>query len=192
MHDTRLPRRLVSPSAVATAVALVAAMTLAGCADPVAPRAASSDALAAPGLASSSSVADRVTFDVAFTIPGGTCGLAATVTGTGTFQMINRASQSREGEWRIGFNWSSHGTATGADGSQYRFDYAANGKWVDVTDPTALPVEIELVDHFNLVGRGGTPDLKVFLHGRFLFDGVDITPIGDPVVRGADVECDPI
>ena len=70
--------------------------------------------------------------------------------------------------------------------------YVANSKGIDVVSPTTLPVEIELVDHFNLIGQGQTPDVKVFLKGRFLFDGVDVTPLGDPVIRGADLECDPI
>jgi hypothetical protein len=173
-------------------LALAAAVTLIACAEPVAPGAANADAPDRPTLAKGSGVATHVTFPVTFTIPGGTCGLTATVTGTGTFKMVNRVSQRRSGEWRVGFNWSAHGTATGDDGSQYRFNYTANGKWLDVVDPTVLPVEIELVDHFNLLGRGRTPDLRVFLHGNFLFDGVDVSPVGDPVIRGADLACDPI
>ena len=180
----------------APSLALAAAVALAACADPVAPRAASPDALRHPDLAAGSGVADRVTFDVTFSIPGNTygntCGLSAPVTGTGTFQMVNRVSQTREGAWRIGFSWSAHGTATGTDGSQYRFNYTATGKFIDVVDPTVLPAEIELVDHFNLIGQGETADVRLHLHGRFLFDGVDVTPVGDPVIRGADLACDPI
>ena len=176
----------------ASHLTFAAAIAMVGCTDPVGPRAEALDPLDRPDLAAASSVVDKVTFDVTFTIPGGTCGLASTVTGTGVFQMVNRVSQTNSGEWRIGFNWSAHGTASGADGSQYRFSYAANGKWLDVEDPTVLPVMIELVDHFNLVGQGRTPDLKVFLHGQFLFDGVDISAVGNPVIRGADLSCDPI
>lgn len=177
-------------------VALAASVTIAACADPVGPHDASSDAAGGPSLAKGEGVADRITFDVTFTIPGDThgnsCGLSTTVTGTGRFQMVNRVSQTRDGVWRIGFSWNAHGTATGADGSQYRFNYTANGSWIDVVDPTILPVEIQLVDHFNLLGQGRTPDIRLFLHGRFLFDGTDITAIGSPVVRGADLDCDPI
>jgi hypothetical protein len=175
----------------ASYLSLVAAVTLVGCGDPVAPPAASPDAFPRANLAQGSGVADRVRFDVTFTLPGGSCGLTSTVTGTGVFQMVNRVSQTRAGAWRVGFNWSAHGIATGADGSQYLFNYTASGQWIDVVDPTTLPVVIELVDHFNLIGQGATPDVRVFLHGQFLFDGIDVTPVGAPVIRG-DLACDPI
>lgn len=178
------------------ALALATASTLASCTEPVAPVAALPDAVRGPNLASQTAVANRLRFDVTFNIPqatgGNRCGLPAPVTGSGVFQMVNRVSQTKSGEWRVHFSWSAHGTAVGDDGSQYRFNYVATGKWIDVVSPTTVPVEIELVDHFNLIGQGQTPDLKVFLKGRFLFDGVDVTPVGDPVIRGADVECDPI
>jgi hypothetical protein len=179
-------------SHLASSLGLAAACTLAGCADPVAPRAASPDALGRPRLG----VANRVRFDVTFNIPdnthGNSCGLPTAVTGSGVFQMVNRVSQTQAGEWRVGFSWNAHGTASGEDGSRYRFNYTATGKWIDVVSPTTLPVVIELVDHFHLIGQGRAPDLKVFLHGLFLFDGIDVTPIGDPVIRGADLDCDPI
>jgi hypothetical protein len=129
---------------------------------------------------------------VTFSIPGGTCGLTTTITGTGVFQSVNRVSQTSKGELRIAFSESAHGTATGADGSRYRFNYAANYEVIEVLDPSGLPVVIDLVDHFNLVGQKGAPDVKVFLHGQFLFDGtLPLTPIGAPVIRG-DLDCDPL
>jgi hypothetical protein len=175
---------------LASHLALAAAFALAGCADPAAPHTASSEALGGPTLAQSA--ADRVRFDVTFTIPGGTCGLTTTVTGTGVFQVVSRVSQTRAGGLRIAFSESAHGTATGADGSQYRFNYAANYELIDVDDPTALPIVVDIVDHFNLLGQGRAPDVKVFLKGLFLFDGsVPLTPIGDAVIRGG-LNCDPI
>ena len=175
-------------------IAFACVAGLVGCSDSVAPPAV--PATHGPNLASETAVASPIRFDVTFNIPDGTrgnlCGLPAPVTGTGVFQMVNRVSQTRDGEWRVHFGWSAHGTAVGEDGSQYRFNYSANGKWIDVVSPTTLPVEIELVDHFNLIGHGQTPDIKLFLRGRFLFDGVAITALGDPVIRGADLECDPI
>ena len=63
---------------------------------------------------------------------------------------------------------------------------------IDVDDPTTLPIVLDLVDHFNLLGQGRAPDVKVFLKGLFLFDGsTPLTPIGDPVIRGG-LACDPI
>ena len=173
-------------------IAVVCVAALAACAESVAPP----DAPEMPRGPNRAAVASPIRFDVTFDIPQGTagnlCGLAAPVTGTGVFQMVNRVSQTKDGEWRVHFSWSAHGTAVGEDGSQYRFSYSANGRWIDVVTPTTVPVEIELVDHFNLIGQGHTADIKLFLRGRFLFDGVDITAIGDPVIRGADLECDPI
>jgi hypothetical protein len=177
---------------LASHLALAAAFALAGCADPTAPHTASPEALGRPNLAQASAVADRVRFDVTFTIPGGTCGLTTTVTGTGVFQVLSRVSQTRAGGLRIAVSQSAHGTATGADGSQYRFNYVANSKVIDVDDPTTLPIVLDLVDHFNLLGQGRAPDVKVFLKGLFLFDGsTPLTPIGDPVIRGG-LTCDPI
>jgi hypothetical protein len=169
---------------------LAAAFALAGCADPAAPHTASSEPLGGPTLAQSA--ADRVRFEVTFTIPGGTCGLTTTVTGTGVLQVVSRVSQTGAGGLRIAFNESAHGTATGADGSQYRFNYTANYEVIDVDDPTTLPIAIDIVDHFNLLGQGRAPDVKVFLKGQFLFDGtLPLIPIGDPVIRGG-LTCDPI
>ena len=111
---------------LASHLALAAAFALAGCADPAAPHTASPEALGRPNLAQASAVADRVRFDVTFTIPGGTCGLTTTVTGTGVFQVLSRVSQTQAGGLRIAISQSAHGTATGADGSQYRFNYVAN------------------------------------------------------------------
>jgi len=84
------------------------------------------------------------------------------------------------------------GTASGADGSQYRFNYAIAGKWIDPVSPTTLPVVLDVVDHFNLLGQGKTPDLRIYLHGKFLFDGVTFVPVDNPVIRGGDLTCDPI
>jgi hypothetical protein len=163
-------------------------LALAACTDPVSPRPVP-NAATRPNLAG---VVDNSTFDVSFTIPGGTCGLASTVTGSGVFHALTHAAQSKTGEWTIAFNWDAHGTASGADGSQYRFNYAIAGKWIDPVSPTTLPVVIDIVDHFNLLGQGKTPDLRVFLKGKFLFDGVTIVPVDNPVIRGPDLSCDPI
>ncbi|MDF1503818.1 hypothetical protein [Roseisolibacter sp. H3M3-2] len=172
-------------------LALVAC-TLVACADPIAPRGARPDAADAPALAKGGTLVTRDVFDVTFAIDGAGCGLPSDVEGAGVFKMQNRALQLGPGAWRVAFNWSAHGTAVGDDGTRYRFNYAANGKYVDiVADPTALPVPIEFVDHFNLISQGAAPDLRVFLRGRFMFDGFNIVPIGDPVIRGG-IECDPI
>jgi hypothetical protein len=171
-------------------LALVFSVMLAGCADSVAPPTAP-----APGnadLAKGSGGATVSRSEASFTILAGTCGLTTTVTGTGVFQSVGRVLETGKGEVRIAFSESAHGTATGDDGSRYRFNYAANYEVIEVLDPSGLPVVIDLVDHFNLLGQNGAPDVKVFLHGQFLFDGsLPLTPVGAPVIRG-DVDCDPI
>ena len=166
-----------------------AAFSLAACADPVSPHGPSPNV---PSRANLAGVVDNSTFPVSFSIPGGTCGLTATVTGNGVFHAVNRASQSKTGEWTVAFNWNAHGTASGADGSQYLFNYAIAGKWIDPVSPTTLPVVIDIVDHFNLIGQGKTPDLRVYFNGKFLFDGVNIVPVDNPVIRGPGIACDPI
>ena len=170
-------------------LAVVAGSALAACADAVTPPATPPDPLGSPNFAS---VAEVARFPVTFNLPGGTCGLTTTVTGTGSLQSVSRISQIGAGEVRIAFSETAHGTATGADGSQYRFNYSANYEVTEVLDPSGLPVVIDLVDTFTLLGQGQAPDIKVFLHGQFLFDGtLPLTPIGDPVIRGG-IACDPL
>jgi hypothetical protein len=171
-------------------LAFAAAFTL-GCADsgPVAPNAARLGADSAPTLGKSSGAVENYSTPVSFTIPGGTCGMTTTVTGTGVFHIVTRSTQSGNGDWHVSFSWSAHGTATGEDGSTYRFNYAINAKSVDPTGPDDL-VTIELIDHFNLLGQRGAPDLKVFLKGTFEYPA--FAPIGDATIRGPGIACDPI
>jgi hypothetical protein len=180
----------MSVSPKSSALLLFTALTLTACTDPgpVAPNAARPDAPNSPSLAEASGVSDNLTIPVTFTIAGGTCGVASTVTGTGLFHIVARSTQSTNGAWHVSFSWSAHGTATGADGSSYRFNYAINAKSVDPTG-TDLVV-IDLVDHFNLLGQGTTPDLKVYLNGSFTFPAFE--PIGNAVIRGPGIACDPI
>ena len=177
-----------APMALVTSV--LTAMTVAACADagPVAPNRELIDAAGPATLAKGAGAADVMKVDVTFTMPGGTCGLTTTVTATGVYNIVTRESEGPTGELRLNLNESAHGTGTGADGSRYRFSYAANYSF----DPTIFPILLDLVDHFNLLGQGGAPDVKVYLRGQFLFDGsLPLIPVGDPVIRGG-VACDPI
>ena len=179
---------LIRPSYLALAVTVI----LAGCADsatpPTAPAVAPGAANLEKGITNENTLSR---FDVAFTIPAGSCGLTTTVTATGEYHSLTRLSQ-KDGEWRVGIAESAHGTAAGEDGSQYRWNYAANYHVLDVVVPGSFPAILDLVDHFNLLGQNGAPDIKVYLHGQFLYNGtLPLTPIGDPVIRGG-VECDPL
>jgi hypothetical protein len=181
----------MSVSPLSSALLLFTALTLAACTEPgpVAPKAARTDAPNSPSLAKESGASDNLWVPVTFTIPGGTCGPTSTVNGTGLFHIVSRATQSANGAWHVSFSWSAHGTATGADGSSYRFNYAINAKAVDPTGPDDIVV-IDLVDHFNLLGQGKTPDMKIYLNGTFTFPAFE--PIGNAVIRGPGIFCDPI
>ena len=181
----------MSVSPLSSALLLFTALTLMACTDrgPVAPNATRRDVPSSPSLAKASGASDNLTIPVSFTIPGGTCGVASTVTGNGLFHIVARSTQSGNGDWHVSFSWSAHGTASGADGSSYRFNYAINAKSVDPTGPDDLAV-INLVDHFNLLGQGNTPDMKIYINGTFTFPAFE--PIGNAVVRGPSIFCDPI
>jgi hypothetical protein len=183
----RIPKLPIRP-AIALAASVIAAITLAGCSEPVAPGASRPDAVGSPSIVKQLA-AEHLTIPVTFTIPGGTCGPESTVTGTGVFNIVTRSIQDGTGAWHVSFSWNAHGTATGEDGSTYIFNYAINAKSVDPSGADDLVV-IVLVDHFNLQGQGQTPDLRVYLRGTFEF--ATFTPIGDAVIRGPGIFCDPI
>lgn len=156
------------------------AVALAACADPVAPRPAVPNVPDDPSFAVVQNSTDPVTFTLA---AGSPCGLTTNVTGTGEFHTVIRVSQSKSGE-KVEFNLSARGTAVGEDGSRYVFNYANSQELVN-------PDVIDIVDHFNLIGQGSTPDLKVYLRGTFQ-STFPFGPIGDPVIRGPSFSCDPI
>jgi hypothetical protein len=54
--------------------------------------------------------------------------------------------------------------------------------WVDPVNPTTPPLVVDIVDHFNLLGQGKTPNVKVYLRGKFTFPAYE--PFENPVVRG--------
>jgi hypothetical protein len=182
---------MLSTKQLSSALLLSTAIVLTACTDPgpVAPNTSRADAVGSPSSATTLGVSDNLTIPVSFTIPGGTCGLESTVTGTGVFHIVTRTTQDGTGAWHVSFSWNAHGTATGEDGSTYIFNYAINAKSVDPSGADDL-VEIVLVDHFNLQGQGNTPDLRVYLRGTFEF--ATFTPIGDAVIRGPGIFCDPI
>jgi len=162
------------------------AVTLVACAEPVSPPSAPPNVpkQAVPA------VVDNSTVPVQFTLSAALCGLPTDVTGTGVFHAVTRASQSKTGEWKVVLNLAAHGTASGTDGSTYVFDYAGTQAWVDPVSPTTAPTEVDIVDHFNLLGQGKTPNVKVYLRGKFTFPAYE--PVDNPVVRGPDIFCDPI
>ena len=181
----------MSVSPLSHALLLFTALTVTACNDrgPIAPKAEHPDAPNSASLVNASGASDNLWVPVTFTVPGGTCGVASTVNGSGLFHIVARSTQSANGAWHVSFSWSAHGTATGADGSSYRFNYAINAKSVDPTGPDDIVV-IDLVDHFNLLGQGKTPDMKIYISGTFTYPAFE--QIGNARIRGPSIFCDPI
>ena len=164
----------------------VGAFTLVACAEPLSPPSTPPNVPNQARLA----VVDNSTVPVQFTLSAALCGLPTDVTGTGVFHAVTRASQSNTGEWKVVFNLTAHGTASGTDGATYVFDYAGVQTVVDPVSPSTAPTVVDIVDHFNLLGRGKTPNVKVYLRGKFTYPAFE--PVDNPVIRGPDIFCDPI
>lgn len=164
----------------------VGVFTLVACAEPVSSPSTPPNVPKQAGLA----VVDNSTVPVQFTLSAALCGLPADVTGAGVLHAVTRASQSKTGEWNVVLNLTARGTASGTDGSTYVFDYAGLQTWVDPVNPTTAPSVVDIVDHFNLLGQGNAPDVKVYLRGKFTYPLFE--PVDNPVVRGPDIWCDPI
>lgn len=184
----------MSVSPLSSALLLFTALTLTACTDsgPLAPNAARLEVPGSASLGKSSGAeggTDHVTRPVTFTIAGGTCGLTTTVTGNGILHRVTRSHQSRNGAWHVSFQEVANGTARGADGSRYTFHYAIKATSVNPTGPNDFAV-IDIVDFFSLTGRGKAPDMSVYIKGRFTYPAFE--PIGNPVVRGPGIACDPI
>jgi len=162
------------------------AVTLVACAEPVSPPSAPPNVpkQAVPA------VVDNSTVPVQFTLSATLCALPTDVTGTGVLHVVTRASETNTGELKVVLNMTAHGTASGTDGSTYVFDYAGTQIWVDPVSPTTPPTVVDIVDHFNLLGQGKTPDVRVYLRGKFTYPAFE--PVDNPVVRGLDIFCDPI
>ena len=163
--------------------ATLAAITLAGCADATVAPDASHSTIAGPSLMKGASISDNYTIPVSFTLPmswdpTNYCGLQTGVTGNGQFHVVAKAAQTNQGTWRVQFNWSAHGTAIGDDGTKYVFNYALSAHAFDLTGANyGLPGVFDVVDHFNMLGQGKAPDLKVSFRAKISIDGTDPTSL---------------
>jgi hypothetical protein len=168
---------------------LLCAALSAGCAErgPFEPGFSEPPAFATPP--SISAVESRITLPVEFTLPAGSCGLTTDVTGTGELRAFVHVTETGQGEFRVGMHNIAHGTATGADGSQYVFHFVAQGRFVDFTG--VPPFTIQVVEGFRLVGRGRAPDVKTFFNGTFVFDVDGSVTMSFKVLHG-DPACIPV
>jgi hypothetical protein len=183
MHMHRLPT-------TARLLAALGAALLAGCADaPV----SAPDAGAAPRLAASGrgGGVSNTTTPVSFTLKAGRCGLTTDVTATGEMHSIVHTTTGPNGQTlQIAFNMSAHGTAVGADGTRYVWNYHNNRRRVDYTG--TRPFEVHWTDHFNLIGQGGAPDVHTFFNYYFTVEVDGSRTFVRKVVVGDPDNCDPI
>jgi hypothetical protein len=135
---------------------LLAVVGAVGCADKDPVRANAAD-----GSTPAARIVDSGVEPVSFTLEAGTCGLTTDVSGTGGLHFVFRVTETGNGQFRVGFNSAAHGTATGADGSRYVFNYKLNARYIDVTS-TEAPYVINAVDDFHLLGQGAASDVHVF------------------------------
>jgi hypothetical protein len=181
MHTHRLP----------TTALLLAATLVAGCEDA---GVSAPDLGAAPLRASSADgggVASNTTGPVKITFRTGQCGLTTDITATGEFHAIVRTTTGANGqELQIGFNNSAHGTAVGADGTRYVWNYHNNRRRVNYTG--VRPFQVHWTDHFNLIGQGGAPDVHTFFNVYFTLEVDGSRTYLREVTTGDPDNCDPI
>jgi hypothetical protein len=170
--------RALSPLTVVLAVLAV------GCADGSGPLPAEP---AAPRL----TVGTNTRFPVTFTLPAGRCGLTTTVTGTGEWHAVVRTTEGPNGQvLPIAFSNSAHGTAVGADGTRYVWNYHNNRRRVGFTG--TFPFEVHWTDHFVLVGQGGAPDVHTFFNIYFVAGPGGTRSYVRELTIGDPANCDPI
>jgi hypothetical protein len=164
------------------------AVVATGCADgtPVGPRPTVAPRAAA---GQQSGIVTEVT-PFTFTFPAGSCGLTTEVTVVGELREMTHTTVIAGETYPIAFHETAHGTATGADGSRYVFNYVGNRRRVDFTG--ARPFEVRWVDHFHLVGQGTTPDVRTFFNTYFRANADGSRTTYRDVVLGNPGECDPL
>ena len=171
---------------------------LAACAEvaPVAPP--STPSLARNGAGGHTVVEQPISWSLPYFVPGqepqpdpSLCSLSTTVQGTGTIRIVTKTVETGNGRVRMSISSSASGTATGADGSTYRWTYDQK---VRDFDAATLPGSFPVTDQFHLMGQNGAPSYKTVFHALVLFDangefaGIESAS----KERGNYLRCDPI
>jgi hypothetical protein len=180
------------PSPVLTSVALVAVALVTGCAGDEAlgpPQPLASPVFARAGTPQPTG-AELFVVPVEITLPAGRCGLTTTVTGSGELRTVVHTAQLDGRTLAVGFNSVATGTATGADGTRYRFHYTNMRHRVDFTG--APPFEAHIVDSFTLIGQGRAPDVRAFFNQYFVVNADGTRTILRDVTVGDPAQCDPL
>ncbi len=101
-----------------------------------------------------------------FTLTPATCPqLTTTVTGTGESHVVVHESPDGSGGLHFSFHNTVKGTATGADGSTWKFSYQLNERTTKEAEP---PFTVAFTDKFLLLGDGGAPNIAVKLYNVFV------------------------
>ena len=129
---------------------------------------------------------------IEFTLSPEDCpNISTVINGSGTIHYVVRVTVTGNGKLKLSLTENSRGTASGLDGSQYVFNYASALRNIE-PDFESFPITIDIIDHFNLLGRNGAGNLSSWFKGTFiLLDEETFVPQGSVQVRG-NPSCDPI
>ena len=135
--------------------------------------------------------AEFQTVPYAFTLTPEQCpALTSTITGSGEYFVRTTTRVDKNGVTHINQNNVTNGTATDAEGTTYRFTYHNNQR---VTiPPGGFPQQVNVTDHFNLVGAGGAQSLHVGFTIRLTFAAPGEEPSVEEVSVRGNPSCDPI
>jgi len=147
---------------------------------------------AAAGGVTAASGATSTWSPISFVIPAGSCPLLpSTVTGSGESHLRVRATDLGDGTLRLSLTNNVHGTADDGAGNQYVFDYTNTVHGITSAIEPIPPFDVQVTDHFNLVGAGRAPRVHVgFLLHIAVDAGGNVTAF-DIKQRGPE-GCDPI
>jgi hypothetical protein len=173
-----------------TILLLLTSLSL-GCSDQSALEANSTASTnAAPAFASANATEQfRQVIDFVLT-PEQCPSISTVITGSGVFHGAFHVSpKGKSGLFNFSFHSNYTGTATGEDGTSYRFAY--NNEYRDSGEPEP-PFVATILDRFFLVGLGSTPDVRVQSRVTLRFNSDNtVTPL-KVVLRGDPPACDAI
>lgn len=128
------------------------------------------------GLATAASPNASSTFvysePLEFTLEAGVCpDLPADLSVDFTGTVHGHVHISTDARGVVHLNWPDTitGTAVDSDGNTYTFNYHN----VAIVSDAGFPIELTIVDHFNLVGNGGANGLHTFFVVRLLITEAD-------------------
>jgi hypothetical protein len=116
--------------------------------------------------------------------------LQTTVTGDVDLFIRTNERTDKNGTVHLVVTSNASGVATDDAGNTYHFNYHNH---VNVTIPPGeFPQQVDITDHFNLVGDGNGQSLHVGFNVRLTFLGPDEEPIVEVIhERGSPMLCDP-